>query len=70
MDNEAGKMLVFLANNFQLGALVMVKDYIAHWPTEHFFKSIKQNLRMKTQVGNTIIAHLLDSILNKTSGMN
>ena len=52
-DEETGKTLVFLTNNFTLPALVIAKLYQQRWQIELFFKWIKQNLRIKRFYGTS-----------------
>ena len=53
VDQETGKSLVFLTNNFDLPALVIAQLYKSRWQVELFFKWIKQNLRIKHFYGNS-----------------
>jgi len=53
VDQETGKSLVFLTNNFELPAMVIALLYKSRWQVELFFKWIKQNLRIKHFFGNS-----------------
>ena len=53
VDEETGKSLVFLTNNFELPALIIALLYKSRWQVELFFKWIKQNLRIKHFFGNS-----------------
>src|SRR5580692_11998839 len=75
-DPQTGKRLVFLTNNFVLGALTIAKLYKSRWQVELFFKWIKQNLRIKaffgtsenavkTQVWIAISVYVLVAIVKK-----
>lgn len=55
-DPDTGKWLVFLTNNFDLAASTIGKIYKARWDVELFFKTIKQNLRIKKFLGTSINA--------------
>jgi hypothetical protein len=52
-DESTNKRLVFLTNNFDLPALVIVQLYQKRWQVELFFKWIKQHLRIKAFFGTT-----------------
>lgn len=52
-DQETGKSLIFLTNNFALPALTIAKLYKSRWQVELFFKWIKQHLRIKAFFGTT-----------------
>jgi transposase len=52
-DAETGKILVFLANNFDLPALTIAALYKNKWQKELFFKWIKQHLRIKQFYGTS-----------------
>jgi IS4 transposase len=75
-DQETGKSLVFLTNNFDLPALTIAQLYKCRWRVELFFKWIKQNLRIKhffgttdnavkTQVWIAVCVYVLVAILRK-----
>jgi IS4 transposase len=52
-DPETGKRLVFLTNNFMLGAPAIALLYKKRWQVELFFKWIKQHLRIRSFYGDT-----------------
>lgn len=52
-DPNSGKHYEFLTNNFQLDAKTVAEIYKERWQVELFFKWIKQNLKIKTFVGNS-----------------
>jgi hypothetical protein len=56
LDNETGKRLTFLSNNFAQPALMIAKLYKARWQIELFFKWIKQHLRIKAFYGTSLNA--------------
>ena len=71
-DEETKKTHVFLSNEFDLDAVTIAAIYKARWEIELFFKTIKQNLKIKrfmgtsknavlTQVWTAMIAYLLVS---------
>jgi len=43
----------FFTNNFRLAAATIAEIYRDRWQIESFFKTIKQNLRIKTFVGTS-----------------
>ena len=55
-DPDTGKWLVFLTNNFDLAAMTIAKLYKARWDVELFFKTIKQNLKIKKFLGTSVNA--------------
>ena len=55
-EPDTGKWLVFLTNNFDLSAKTICSLYKARWDVELFFKTIKQNLRIKKFLGTSINA--------------
>ena len=76
-DEETGKRLTFLTNNFTLPALKVAAIYKNRWKIELFFKWIKQNLRIKafygtsenavySQIWIAISSYLMVACLNKT----
>jgi hypothetical protein len=76
VDQETGKRLVFLTNDFDLPALTIAQIYKARWQIELFFKWIKQHLRIKafygislnavkTQIWIAISTYLLVAIVKK-----
>jgi hypothetical protein len=52
-DPEAKEVLVFLTNNLKLGATTIAAIYKERWQIEIFFKTLKQNLKIKTFVGTS-----------------
>lgn len=50
-DEEREEVLVFLTNNFKFAAATVSRIYRDRWQIEVFFKTIKQNLKIKTFVG-------------------
>jgi hypothetical protein len=52
-DSESGKRYTFLTNHFRLSAKTIADIYRERWQIELFFKEIKQNLRIKSFVGNS-----------------
>ena len=55
-DPDTGKWLVFLTNNFDLSYRTICALYKARWKVELFFKTLKQNLRVKKFLGTTVNA--------------
>jgi len=58
-DPESGKRYEFLTNHFRLSPKTIADIYKDRWKIEIFFKEIKQNLRIKSFVGNTENAVLI-----------
>jgi len=52
-DEEIGKILIFLTNNFHLKATEIAKLYKHRWRIELFFKWIKQHLKIKSFWGQS-----------------
>lgn len=52
-DAETGIHYEFLTNNFQLSAQTIAAIYKECWQVELFFKWIKQNLKIKSFIGNS-----------------
>ncbi len=52
-DDNLGKRLVFLTNNFELPATTIAALYKSRWQIELFFKWIKQHLRIKSFYGTS-----------------
>ena len=44
---------VFITNHFEWSAQTIADIYKQHWQVELFFKWIKQNLKIKTFIGNS-----------------
>ncbi len=58
-DPETGKHYEFLTNHFRLSPKTIADIYKDRWQIELFFKEIKQNLRIKSFVGNSENAVLI-----------
>jgi hypothetical protein len=56
---EDNKMYDYITNNFKLAASTIASIYKARWDIELFFKWIKQNLKIKTFVGTSENAVLI-----------
>ena len=52
-DQDTGKHYVFLTNNLALAPRMIADLYKSRWQVELFFKSIKQNLKIKSFVGTS-----------------
>lgn len=52
-DDQTGKELIFLTNNFQLKATEIAQLYKHRWKIELFFKWIKQHLKIKSFWGQS-----------------
>ena len=55
-EPDTGKHLVFLTNRFDLAAKTICDLYKARWDVELFFKTIKQNLKIKKFIGTSVNA--------------
>lgn len=55
-EPDTGKWLVFLTNNFDLSYRTICALYKARWKVELFFKTLKQNLRIKKFLGTSVNA--------------
>jgi hypothetical protein len=75
-DDNLGKRLVFLTNDFDLPATTIAALYKSRWQIELFFKWIKQHLRIKrfygtnqnavkTQIWTAVSVYLLVAIAKK-----
>ncbi len=53
MDKETGDTVVLLTNHLTFGATTISAIYKDRWQIEIFFKTLKQNLRIKTFVGTS-----------------
>ncbi len=53
VDQETGKVFIFLTNNFDLTALGVAQLYKHRWKIELFFKWIKQHLKIKSFWGQS-----------------
>ncbi len=58
-DLESGKHYEFLTNHFHLSPKTGADIYKERWKIDPFFKEIKQNLRIKSFVGNSENAALI-----------
>jgi hypothetical protein len=58
-DDERKKVLTFLTNNFKLAASTIAQIYKSRWQIELFFKWIKQNLKIKSFLGTSKNAVLI-----------
>ena len=52
-DPDSGRTLVFLTNRTDIDALTVCNLYKSRWQVELFFKSVKQNLRVKRFYGTS-----------------
>ncbi len=53
MDKETGDIIVLLTNHLTFGSTTIGAIYKDRWQIEIFFKTLKQNLRIKTFVGTS-----------------
>jgi IS4 transposase len=53
LDQEQNIHLIFLTNDFENTAQVIADIYKSRWDIELFFKTIKQNLKIKRFFGTT-----------------
>lgn len=53
VDPETGVTVLLLTNNWQLGASTIAQIYRDRWQIEVFFKTLKQHLKIKTFVGTS-----------------
>ena len=53
VDEQTGKVLIFLTNNFHLQAYEVAQLYKHRWKIELFFKWIKQHLKIKSFWGHS-----------------
>lgn len=51
--DDKGEIIVLLTNHFEFAGSTIAKIYRDRWQIETFFKTIKQNLRIKTFVGTS-----------------
>jgi hypothetical protein len=58
-DAQKDRTLVFLTNHFAFAATTIASIYKDRWQIEVFFKTLKQNLKVKTFVGTTKNALLI-----------
>jgi Domain of unknown function (DUF4372)/Transposase DDE domain len=80
-DQQTGRQLIFLTNNFSLPTLIIPQLYKCRWQVELFFKWIKQHLRIKafyglsenavkTQIWTAIAVYVLVAIVRKRLGLH
>ena len=55
-DPDTGKKFVFLTNRFDLAVQTVCDLYKARWRVELFFKTLKQNLKIRKFLGNSFHA--------------
>ena len=58
-DDEKKERIVFITNHLTFGATTIASIYKDRWQIEVFFKTIKQNLRIKTFVGTSANAVMI-----------
>ena len=58
-DGEQARLIVLLTNHLTFGSTTVAAIYKDRWQIETFFKTIKQNLRIKTFVGTSPNALLI-----------
>lgn len=58
-DPESEEKLTFITNNLELAASTIALIYKDRWQIELFFKALKQNLRIKTFVGTSFNAVMI-----------
>ena len=58
-DPETEEQFSFITNNFKLAAATIAAIYKDRWQIELFFKALKQNLRIKTFVGTSFNAVMI-----------
>lgn len=66
-DPDTDKKLIFITNRFDLAADVICKLYKARWQVELFFKTLKQNLKIKKFLGlskNAVIAQIYAALIS------
>lgn len=51
---DTGKWLAFLTNNLELATATICALYKARWKVELFFKTLKQNLKIKKFLGTSV----------------
>jgi len=52
-DRDNNRVIVLLTNHLEFGATTIARIYKDRWQIETFFKTIKQNLKIKTLVGTS-----------------
>lgn len=58
-DDEKKETIVFITNHLRFGATTIASIYKDRWQIEIFFKTIKQNLKIKTFVGTSANAVMI-----------
>jgi len=58
-DEEKEESITFLTNHLEFGATTIANIYKDRWEIELFFKALKQNLRIKTFVGTSFNAVMI-----------
>lgn len=58
-DDEKKESIVFITNHLKFGATTITAIYKDRWQIEIFFKTIKQNLKIKTFVGTSANAVMI-----------
>jgi hypothetical protein len=58
-DKDSEQVIVLLSNHHEFGATTIASMYKDRWQIETFFKTIKQNLRIKTFVGTSANALMI-----------
>lgn len=53
LDEETGRKITLLSNHLDFGATTIAKIYKERWAIETFFRTLKQNLKVKTFVGTS-----------------
>ena len=65
-DPDTGKKLIFITNRFDLATSTICALYKARWKVELFFKTLKQNLKVKKFLGtsaNAVKAQILVALI-------
>jgi hypothetical protein len=65
-DSEANMTLVFITNRFDLPAKVICDLYKSRWQVEIFFRTLKQNLKIKKFLGlskNAVLAQIYAALI-------
>jgi IS4 transposase len=52
-NDETGELIVLLTNHLDFAASTIARIYRQRWQIEVFFKTLKQNLKIKTFVGTS-----------------
>lgn len=67
-DNENEKIIVLLTNHVHFGSTTISSIYKDRWQIEIFFKTIKQNLKIKTFIGTSPNALMIQILSNNNDG--